>query len=108
MYVYMHILMFICIYRGVTTTVNVMCGKTDVEAMKHQLEALNVLRPKIAAIRRIFPEDSVPFMTVKSETATMVVDGVSTVESTTVVESSSVEATVVDSSVVKNEIKEES
>jgi hypothetical protein len=96
--------MFICIHRGVTTTVNVMCGKTDVEAMKHQLEALNVLRPKIAAIRRIFPEDSVPFMTVKSDTMAVV----PAVESTTAVESSSVESTVVDSSVVTNEIKEES
>lgn len=96
------------IYRGVTTTVNVMCGKTDVEAMKHQLEALNVLRPKVAAIRRIFSEDSIPFMTVKSDTTTAAVDGVSTIQSNTVVESTSVEGTVVvDSTVVKKEIKEE-
>ena len=39
-------------WRGVTRTVNVMCGKTEIESMKHQLEALGVLRPKIAAIRR--------------------------------------------------------
>lgn len=31
-----------------------MCGKTETESIKHQLEALGVLRPKIAAIRRDF------------------------------------------------------
>ena len=29
-----------------------MCGKVEIESMKHQLTALGVLRPKIAAIRR--------------------------------------------------------
>ena len=31
-----------------------MCGKTEIESMKHQLEALGVYRPKIAAVRREF------------------------------------------------------
>ena len=39
-------------WRGVTRTINVMCGKVEIESMKHQLTALGVLRPKIAAIRR--------------------------------------------------------
>ena len=29
-----------------------MCGKTEMDSIKHQLGALNVLRPKIKAIRR--------------------------------------------------------
>ena len=29
-----------------------MCGKVEIESMKHQLTALGVLRPKIAAVRR--------------------------------------------------------
>lgn len=37
---------------------NVMCGKTEIVSMKHQLSALGVLRPKIAAIRREFPDAS--------------------------------------------------
>ena len=35
-----------------TRTINVMCGKTEMDSIKHQLESLSVYRPKIAAIRR--------------------------------------------------------
>lgn len=31
-------------WKGHSRTVNVMCGKVELEAMKHQLEALKVLR----------------------------------------------------------------
>jgi hypothetical protein len=37
-----------------------MCGKVEIESMKHQLTALGVLRPKIAAIRREMVEGEVP------------------------------------------------
>lgn len=66
-----------------TRTVNVMCGKTEIESMKHQLAALGVLRPKIAAIRREFTDtlqstESNSSATVISAAVTMegVVEGV--------------------------------
>lgn len=39
-------------WRGTSRTINVMCGKVDIEMMKHQLAALNVLRPKISAAKK--------------------------------------------------------
>lgn len=39
---------------------NVMCGKTEIESMKHQLSALGVLRPKIAAIRKEMVDPDAP------------------------------------------------
>lgn len=47
-------------WRGVTRTMNVMCGKTEIESMKHQLSALGVLRPKIAAIRKEIVDPDAP------------------------------------------------
>lgn len=42
-----HTLYAIC-WRGASRTLNVMCGKTEIESMKHQLTALGVFRPKIS------------------------------------------------------------
>ena len=42
-------------WRGQTRTMNVMCGKKEIDSMKHQLAALGVLRPKINATRRDTP-----------------------------------------------------
>ena len=36
-------------FRGPSRTINVMCAKVDMDSLKHQLEALNVYRPKINA-----------------------------------------------------------
>lgn len=36
-------------FRGPSRTINVMCAKVDMDSLKHQLEALNVYRPKISA-----------------------------------------------------------
>lgn len=43
-----HQLHCVC-WRGKGRTMNVMCGKTEMELMKHQLKALRVLRPKVFA-----------------------------------------------------------
>ena len=45
-------------WRGQTRTMNVMCGKKEIDSMKHQLAALGVLRPKINATRRDTPSSS--------------------------------------------------
>ena len=45
-------------WRGQTRTMNVMCGKKEIDSMKHQLAALGVLRPKINATRRDTPPSS--------------------------------------------------
>jgi hypothetical protein len=42
-------------WRGFSNTLNVMCGKVEMQSMKHQLEALGVLRPKISAVRKEVP-----------------------------------------------------
>jgi hypothetical protein len=47
-------------WKGGSRTLNVMCGKIDIESMKHQLEALNVLRPKINAVRVVDTTIGVP------------------------------------------------
>jgi hypothetical protein len=52
---------------------NVMCGKTEIESMKHQLSALGVLRPKIAAIRKEMVDPEAPAVEVEAEA---VADGV--------------------------------
>jgi hypothetical protein len=39
-------------WRGQTRTINVMCGKKEVDSLKHQLQALRVLRPKISAPKK--------------------------------------------------------
>lgn len=59
-------------WRGVTRTINVMCGKVEIESMKHQLTALGVLRPKIAAIRREMAEGEVPAVLPYDATAVQV------------------------------------
>ena len=43
-----HQLHCVC-WRGKGRTMNVMCGKTEMELMKHQLQSLRVLRPKVFA-----------------------------------------------------------
>eukprot|EP01038_Epipyxis_sp_PR26KG_P012391 gene12391-16619_t len=43
---------YVICWKGYQKTLNVMCGKTDIEDMKHQLEALKVLRPKIISTVR--------------------------------------------------------
>lgn len=43
-----HQLHCVC-WRGKGRTMNVMCGKVEMELMKHQLKALRVLRPKVFA-----------------------------------------------------------
>lgn len=96
-----HYFYAIC-WRGTTCTVNVMCGKTDVEAMKHQLGALNVLRPKIAAIRRIFPDTPVAGEAEAEVDASSTSMAVDTVVSTDVVTEA-----VVESEVKTEEIKDE-
>eukprot|EP01041_Mallomonas_annulata_P002951 gene2951-5796_t len=40
-------------WRSTGKTLNMMCSKTDIQSMKHQLEALGSLRPKIAAPKPI-------------------------------------------------------
>jgi hypothetical protein len=42
-------------WRGNSRTVNVMCGRREVDAMKHSLDALGVLRDKVSAPKRIPP-----------------------------------------------------
>ena len=66
-------------WRGVTRTINVMCGKVEIESMKHQLTALGVLRPKIAAIRReelpaLLPHDAADADADAAPAATSAVD----------------------------------
>eukprot|EP01035_Chromulina_nebulosa_P018020 gene18020-23661_t len=39
-------------WKGNSRSVNVMCGKVEIEIMKHKLEALGLLRPKISAPKR--------------------------------------------------------
>jgi hypothetical protein len=56
---------------------NVMCGKTEIESMKHQLSALGVLRPKIAAIRKEMVDPEAP-----AAEAEAVPDGVVKIEET--------------------------
>lgn len=38
-------------WKGTSKTINVMCSRIDIDFMKHQLQVLNVLRPKIAVKR---------------------------------------------------------
>ncbi len=38
-------------WKGNTRAINVMCGKVEIDSIKHQMEALKVLRPKIVAVR---------------------------------------------------------
>ena len=40
---------YVVCWRGSGRSVNVMCGKVDIERIKHQLEALSVFRPKVMA-----------------------------------------------------------
>ena len=40
---------YVVCWRGSGRSVNVMCGKVDIERIKHQLEALCVFRPKVMA-----------------------------------------------------------
>ena len=49
-----------------------MCGKVEIESMKHQLTALGVLRPKIAAIRREMVEGEAPAVLPYDATAVQV------------------------------------
>lgn len=51
-----------------------MCGKVEIESMKHQLTALGVLRPKIAAIRREMVEGEVPAVLLYDATAVDVIE----------------------------------
>ena len=51
-----------------------MCGKVEIESMKHQLTALGVLRPKIAAIRREMVEGEVPAVLPCDATAVDVIE----------------------------------
>jgi 16S rRNA C967 or C1407 C5-methylase (RsmB/RsmF family) len=62
-------LIFHCVcWRGHTRTINVMCGKTEIEFMKHQLASLQVLRPKISAERNIvIPPQLEPIDIIKSD-----------------------------------------
>mmetsp|Transcript_38864 Transcript_38864/g.39550 ORF Transcript_38864/g.39550 Transcript_38864/m.39550 type:complete len:88 (+) Transcript_38864:67-330(+) len=48
--------MIVC-WKCVGGSLNVMCPKIDIQAMKHQLEALGVLRPKIIA-PKLYPPSS--------------------------------------------------
>lgn len=50
------------------TTLNVMCGKTDVDNMKHQLMALSVYRPKISNPRPPAPAAPAAPVTAPAET----------------------------------------
>jgi hypothetical protein len=61
-------------WRGVTRTINVMCGKVEIESMKHQLTALGVLRPKIAAIRREMVDGEVPAVLLPYDATAVQVD----------------------------------
>jgi len=69
-------------WRGQSATLNVMCSKTEIESVKHQMDALKVLRPKISAKRTAaaVPQednsDTVPVneQEVKSECADETVD----------------------------------
>ena len=38
---------YLVCFKGATRALNVMCGKNDMDSMKHQLQSLGVLRPKI-------------------------------------------------------------
>ncbi len=49
-----HTFYAIC-WKGGSRTLNVMAGKVEIESMKHQLEALSVLRPKVNAVRVEYP-----------------------------------------------------
>jgi len=57
-------------WRGYSRALNVMCGKVDLDSMKHQLSALGVLRPKIAA-----PKDSSGTPAVSGNDCRLVEDG---------------------------------
>jgi hypothetical protein len=60
-----------------------MCGKVEIESMKHQLTALGVLRPKIAAIRREMVDGEVPAVLLPYDATAVQVDVIEKTETET-------------------------